>query len=459
MNLLQTVEFKVGLLVLAVGGLIGFMSLQVSDDPSILGGSQKAWFLLPNAGGLVKGSSVRAAGIPVGVIKEIRLQDGMARVDVTVGNDLPLYTSAGVELKSQGILGDRHVEVYPGSPTDPRLGENGQILNVKDKGNLDNLVSQVGDITSSLKSVADALNESVTEDGTRKHILGRIVSNIERVTTDLSGLTSENRDKLGEVITQVNNITRSLDSMINDEGPNGFKKTWNQSLSRIDRSLANIEEITEKINSGEGAVGKLISDENVAEDVASALEGLSGLVDSAGRIQTGFDFHGEYLSSMRATKSYIGVQIQPGLDRYYYIAVVDDPAGVVETVETTTTPEGGSESKVTEKKVFRNKTKLTVLFAKNFWEFTLKGGMIENSGGFGLDYKFLRRRMTASFEAFDLSTPNVRLSAKYDLMYGFYLIGGVNDTFDQSGRRSGYLGAGLFLTNDDLKLLLTQSPF
>lgn len=459
MNFLQTVEFKVGLLVLVVGGLIAFMSLQVSDDPSVIGRAQRAWFLVPSAGGLVKGSGVKAAGIPVGVIKDIRLQDGMARVEITVKGELPLYSSAGVQIKSQGILGDRHVEVYPGSPTDPPLAENGQILNVSDKGNLDNLVSQVGEITGSLKSVAEALNESVTEDGTRKHILGRIVSNIEKITNDLAGLTNENRDQIGDIVDQVDRITKSLDEMLNSDKEGGFRKTFDKSLSRIDKSLKNIEEITTKINEGEGTLGKLISDETVAENVSEAIEGLSGMVGSANRLQAGFDFHGEYLSAFQATKSYIGVQIQPGLDRYYYIAVVDDPAGVVETVETTTTPDGGTDSTVRERKVYRNKTKLTVLFAKNFWDFTLRGGLIENSGGFGMDYKFLRRRLTASFEAFDLSRPNVKLSAKYDLMYGFYLIGGLSDALDKSSRRSGYIGAGLFLTNDDLKLLLARSPF
>lgn len=65
MNFIKTPEFKVGLLVVAIGGLVAFMSMQVSDDPSYMGRSKKAWFLLPNAAGLVKGSAIKAAGIPV----------------------------------------------------------------------------------------------------------------------------------------------------------------------------------------------------------------------------------------------------------------------------------------------------------------------------------------------------------------------------------------------------------
>ncbi|HPI40095.1 MAG TPA: MlaD family protein, partial [Pseudobdellovibrionaceae bacterium] len=162
MTWLQTAEFKVGALVVVVGSLIAFMSMQVSDDPSYLGRSKKAWFLLNNAGGLIKNSAVKSAGIPVGVIKDIQLQDGKARIDVTIKGDLGLTTSAYVEIKAQGILGDAHVEIYPGSPTDPPLEENAQIINIKDGGSLDTLITKVTSITDSLKDVSDALKEAVT---------------------------------------------------------------------------------------------------------------------------------------------------------------------------------------------------------------------------------------------------------------------------------------------------------
>ncbi|MGZ3691586.1 MAG: MlaD family protein, partial [Pseudobdellovibrio sp.] len=107
MNFLKTPEFKVGVLVVAIAGLIAFMSMQVSDDPSLLGRSKKAWFLMPTAAGLVKGSAIKSAGIPVGVIKDITLQEGKARIDVTVKSEVGVTKSASVALKSNGILGDK----------------------------------------------------------------------------------------------------------------------------------------------------------------------------------------------------------------------------------------------------------------------------------------------------------------------------------------------------------------
>ncbi|MNJ99716.1 mce related protein [compost metagenome] len=453
MSWLRAAEFKVGLLVVVVGSLIAVMSLRVSDDPSYLGRSKKAWFLLPDANGLVKNSAVRSAGIPVGVIKDISLQDGMARVDITVKSDVPLTTSAGIEIKAQGILGDKHVQVYPGSPTDAPLSDGSQILNIKEGGSLENLMGQVAEISGNLKEVAKNLNEATAADGTRGHILGRIVKNIETLSGDLAQMTSQNKDKIGDIVDQVHDVTTALQKISNDDSETGLKQTW----GRLSEAVKNLDEITGKINRGEGTIGKLINDETTVDGLNTTIDGISSMLDTASRIQTSFDLKTEYLSDLSSWKSYIGIQIQPGLDRYYYIAVVDDPAGVVETTRTQTT--GSTNSDITEVKTFKNKIKFTVLYAKNFWDLTLKGGLMENGGGFGIDYHFFRRQMKFTFEAFDFTNTNVRSSLSYSFYRGVYVTAGINDAFDKNSARSGYLGAGLMLTNDDLKLLLTKAPF
>lgn len=459
MSFFSTAEFKVGALVVSIGALIALMSMQVSDDPSFLGRSKKAWFYLPNANGLIKGSAIRTAGIPVGAIKDISLSEGKARIDVTVKSDVPLTRSATVEMRANGILGDKYIEVFPGDSADPELEDGGQIANVKTGGSLDDVMSQVSDITSSLKDVAKNLNDAVTQDGSDKHILGRIFKNIEKLTGNISQMTDENKEQINDIVDQVHDITSTLDELINDESETGLKKTWKKSLARIDKSLQNIEEITDKVNNGEGTIGKLISDEKTAEDVSSAIEGLSGLVDTANRVTTGVDFNGYYLNDVDATKSAVGILIQPGLDRFYYLGIVDDPAGIVEKKNIYTTS-NGVVTDTDEVTTYQNKTKLTALYAKNIYDFTIKGGLIENSAGLGLDYSpFRLHRLKLSLEAFDFDRIQLRSTVSYRFRYGFYVLAGYNDMLDNRDAQSIYGGAGLFLTNDDLKLLLTKSPF
>ncbi len=128
MNLLGTPEFKVGLMVITVLSIIGIMSMKVSENPDMLTGTKEGWFLLKDAAGLIKNSSIKMAGVTVGTIKDIRLKDGMARIDITVQSDIPLTTSSWVELRANGILGDKYIEVVPGNPQDPPLPKGGRLL-------------------------------------------------------------------------------------------------------------------------------------------------------------------------------------------------------------------------------------------------------------------------------------------------------------------------------------------
>jgi phospholipid/cholesterol/gamma-HCH transport system substrate-binding protein len=454
-NLLKAAEFKVGVLVLAVASLIAYMSLQVSDNPSFLSRNNDAWFLANNAGGLVKNSAVRMSGIPIGVIKDIRLQDGIARIDMTIRSDIPLFVSAAVEMKSQGILGDKYIEITPGSPTDPPLPRGGQILNVKEKGNLDGVIAQVGDIASNLKEVAAVLKESVAQDGTNKHVLGRIVLNIERLTQDLADVTSNNKEKINEIIDQVHGITDTLDQALNDESDAGFKATWKRTLTRVDSTMKNIDEITSKINNGEGTIGKLISDEETAENVSTAIEGINGFLDSAGKMSTGLELQSGYVGVAGGAKTDVNIKIQPGIDRYYLLGVTDDPLGVEDKVRTVTT--GSASGDITEIKTFSNKMKMNLQFAKNIYDFTIRGGLIENSGGVGFDYN-LSSRWKLSLDMFNFSNLNLRPVIRYQVWKGIYAFGGVHDALNKSGNFSSYIGAGLFITNDDLKLLMTKLP-
>jgi len=450
MNLLKAAEFKVGMLVIIVAGLIAFMSMQVNNDPTLFGRANEAWFQLKDAGGMVKGSAVKTAGIPVGVIKNISLQDGLARIDMTLRDDIKLYVSASVTVKSQGILGDKYIEINPGLSTDPPLPRGGQILNVGDKGSLDNVIASVGEIAGSLKETAKALQEAVTEDGTRKHILGRIVSNIEKLTADLSQITGENKEKIGEIVDKVNNITASLEEVLGDETPQGLK-------ARLASTMKNVDEITTKINKGEGTIGKLINDEETVEGLNTAIDGVNGFLDTAGRTQTGLDFHSEYLGNVGGAKTTVAIRIQPGLDRYYYLGIVDDPAGLVDRSEQTVTTNGVSTETQTKTR-FLNKTKFTAQFAKNFYDLTIRGGLIDNVGGVGMDYVFWRDKLKFTLEGLEFSSFNLRSQLQYNLYRGMYLNVGVQDIFNKGGKYSNYLGAGLLLTNDDLKMLLTKMP-
>ena len=219
MKWLMSPEMKVGLLVLIISGIIAGMSLRVSNDPSWLGSSKEAWFYIEDASGLVKNSNVSMAGINVGIIRDIKLENGQAKIDMILQGTIPVTKSARIEIRPNGILGDKHIEVISGDPRDPPLRSGEQILVVDDRASVDRLISEVSKITKSLSAVAE--NVKSATDGDTDKPLGRIINNIESITKDLAQLSRERKGEVGQILDNVRDMTGTLNGIVNDDGPDG----------------------------------------------------------------------------------------------------------------------------------------------------------------------------------------------------------------------------------------------
>ncbi len=448
MNLFATPEFKVGMLVVVVSGLIGYMSLKVSEGPGIFSGGQKYDVVVDDAGGLVKNSAVKMAGIKVGTIEDIILEDGKAKLKLRFDRGVPITSSSRVALKADGILGDRHVEIQPGKPEDPVLPSGSSLPAESGASGVDNIVQEISRVSKSLNSLMETLNEA-TQHGSDKTTIGRIVLNVEKITQDLAEVTDKNKSKLNNIMSRIENLSINLDRYLNEDN-----------LSRVQAAVRNIEEITEKINRGEGTIGRLINDETTVEELNSAITNVNKFLGGADVMETSIDFHSEYMANSDLTKSYLGIKIQPGLDRYYEIQVIDDPVGLKGRTFTEVSQNGGPVQTEQKTVTFQDRVKFSALFAKNFYDFTVKGGIIENSGGVGFDYHFFDRRLQLSTEFFGFSDLYGRAFVRYNFFKGVYAIAGGDNIFsaqDQSG--SAFVGGGIFITNDDLKTLASRVSF
>ena len=78
--------------------------------------------VLPDAGGIREGTVVSYLGLAIGVVDHVTLHDGRAVVEVRIHrHDVDLRTADMVRLKTLGILGDRQLEIVPGSTRAARM--------------------------------------------------------------------------------------------------------------------------------------------------------------------------------------------------------------------------------------------------------------------------------------------------------------------------------------------------
>jgi len=452
MSFFGTPEFKVGLLIIAVSVLIGVMSMKISENPAYLGSSKRLHFVVNDASGLIKNSPILVAGIRVGVIEDIVLEKGQARINMVVRNDVSLSKSSRIEVRASGILGDKMVVIVPGSSNDPLIADGDRVLIVDNNASMDKLMGEVSKISGSLTDIVENLRDAT--EGEAQKPIGKVIANIEKLSGNLSSLVDHKKGQIGELVDRMNSIAASVEQMIGDKGDSGLQASWNKALTRIDSTLENLDDIANKVNSGEGSIGKLINDESTVEELNSAISGVNGFLQMGQKIETSFDYYGHYLVNSGSLRNYFGIKLQPGLDRFYEAALVDI-GGITESTERTITTDTGTVATRKDDTKFLNRVAVTILFGKKFYNFSVKGGIIENSGGVGLEYSVARNKLKFQLDAFNFREPQVRGYLRYNFFKGMYVVGGQQYHFrDGSSNPSAFVGAGLFLTNEDIKILL-----
>lgn len=459
--MINSPEVKVGLLVLIVGVLIAGLTLKVSDGGGPFSSQKRYWFMIDNATGLVPGSTVRMAGIRVGQIEKIILKNGKAKIVVKVDEDIPFTQKGEVFVRPQGLLGDKIIELSPGPLETPPLKDGGQIAKATDRGSIDDVVGEVGHIAKTLGDLAGTLTDATSGDGTQASPLGRIVKNIEILSQDLAEMSTRNKGKVNDAMDRLVEITHTLDDIINEDGKKGFKVAWGtavDSMDKLNSAMYNLEKASKKLNSGEGTLGQLINDDDTINKINTTMDNVNDFLGDANELETSIGYHAEYLSQASIVKSYIDIKVQPGLDRYYLVQILDDPVGASSHISRTDTVNAGAPTTTDTTTLDYNKIKLTLMFAKNFYNFTLRGGMLESSGGIGFDYYMFNKDLRFTLEAHSFEDTRVKSYLKYNFWKGLFVMAGGSDVTDSANIDS-FMGAGLFITNDDLKTFASKVSF
>lgn len=148
-----TTELKVGLLILSGIGIIVYSSVVVTGWRPGQSDTYVLTVYFSNASGLLVGSPVQVAGVKIGQVEDIGLEQGQAKVRASIYQRFAIYADATATIKSLGILGDKYIEVRPGTPSQAELRDGDTIVLVLPGSDLDSLIENLSDILHDVKSV------------------------------------------------------------------------------------------------------------------------------------------------------------------------------------------------------------------------------------------------------------------------------------------------------------------
>ncbi|WP_420209342.1 outer membrane lipid asymmetry maintenance protein MlaD [Candidatus Electronema sp. JC] len=116
MNSNSRAEIAVGLFLVLGLAAFGWLALRLGEVSWLTGGTTYTLYAeFENVAGIKTGSEVQIAGVAVGSVAELRLNDegrAVAAFKLNKGVQVPKDSMASV--KSQGIIGDKFIRIMPG---------------------------------------------------------------------------------------------------------------------------------------------------------------------------------------------------------------------------------------------------------------------------------------------------------------------------------------------------------
>ena len=578
-----TTELKVGLLILGGIALIVYSSIVVTGWRPGQSDTYSVYVHMDNVAGLLEGSPVQVSGIKIGEVREIELVDNRARLRLEVYKRYRLYSDSKATIKSLGILGDKYIDVNPGTPTQVPLKEGDTIIFVIPGSDLDSLVDTAAVILRDVQAVTGTLRDTLGGDPGRERLnalldelvaaaanlnkftivlervmrdneqtlgrtagnledatgglrriiednesglqsivnklegfsgnierisadneaglreivgsLNRFTTNIERITAEneqgikqtidnlagfsaeLEALVAENRQALDTIVAQFGTFTDALATDgpeitgnargILEENRTLLKSSianLDRSFEKLDATMSNLNQVTGKLERGEGTIGKLINDETTVEELNSALTGINKFLTDLNRLKLDIGGHVEYLTSQQEYKSYLTVKLQPLKNRWYVIQLVDNPRGHItrRTIQKSTSGTS-TEDTTTEEVETTDELQFSILINQRYFDTVLRGGLMESSFGIGVEQLFgADDQYSVGLDVWDFSNefgPHAKVTALWRFYSNAFVLVGYDDFLSEREEfRDAFFGVGVNFNEDSLKPLFSSLP-
>lgn len=137
-----TIELGVGIFVLIGIFCLAYISVKLGKLEVIGGQYYSVYADFEKAGGIKPGSSIEIAGVEIGKVKRITLnQEYQAKVELSVRQDVQIQDDAIASIKTKGLIGEKFIQITPGG-SESLVPYGGRIRETESAVDLEELISK-----------------------------------------------------------------------------------------------------------------------------------------------------------------------------------------------------------------------------------------------------------------------------------------------------------------------------
>ena len=477
-------ETKVGIFVIVSIVLLSFLGISFGKFSFNKDEVYVITFMIDDADGLKKGTKVFYRGLPVGQLDDVSLVGSELSATLSISEKYSIPDNIEFAVRQSGFMGEKAIELVVRDTPSVGVLEDGVIYEDRQVGaSINKAIDSVERMSTEIADLAASINKLVKSESTT-NIVQSTLKSLQSVADNLDKLVSENNNNfndlvisvvvrnesaidgtitnIDEIVGAIKNLSLSINTLITDNGTDeGYAKPI---IANINKTIKNIADITEDINSGGGTLGLLINDNETRDDVKSIIKGAKNLVGgfSASFV---FDFGVDYAFNLNNLRGYANVKFFPRANQFFTLGISNrsglSNAGATGTYEYIDTAGNLQTGTYTFPSLSTNGTlAFSLQYSYVFYRWLgLRGGLFENTVGLGLDIYPLRSQTLAfSLEAYDFRTDynnhEVAVFTKALISYTFldryFIRVGVEDFFGFDKLRF-TVGAGIKFIDKNVK--------
>jgi len=281
-------EVKVGFFVFVVIIMLGVLVLGIADI-NIHRKGYSIDVIFPTAAGLSENAEVSMAGMKVGKVEKITLEsdiDGNPRVRVKllINEDVKIPEGSKPIITVSSLLGERYVEIMPAKASNKFVKKGGEMSGLP-PSDFSTFLSDTGGMMGDLKDTLNKVKGLLSDEN--KQNISDTLSNTKNVTGDLKDLVREKKPALGRTIDNIHSISNTLNNVLSPNEENlrntiadlsATVKSLKKVSAELEVTVANVRQITDRINKGEGTIGKLVNDPSLYDNLNDTVQNANKLI-------------------------------------------------------------------------------------------------------------------------------------------------------------------------------------
>ena len=270
---MKSKEIRIALVAI-VGILVLFFGMKLLKGVQFFSNDHVYYVSFSDISGLSTSSPIYANGFKVGTVKSIDYDyDKPGEIIAAVGLDKKLQVPNGsrAEIESD-LLGNVRVNLLLGEASSGIIPVGGKIPGEIYSGALNKaaqMIPQIEKILPKLDSILTNLN-TLTADPA----IAQSLHNVQHITNDLTTTTAQLNNLLTSLNKEVPGMITRANTVLDQSGQlatNLAAVNVEATMSKVEQTLENLHQFTDKLNNNSGSLGLLMNDKSLYNNLNSTI--------------------------------------------------------------------------------------------------------------------------------------------------------------------------------------------